>query len=489
MKPGTPLTYEIFLNRVHPDDREFVNREWTSKMMTNNYDIEHRLLIDGKVKWVREKAEITFNNKGEPVEAIGFAQDITERKLASEKLKESEERFDLAVKGSNDAIWDWDNMESDEYWWSDRLYEILGYKPGEVEARVSNWLKWMHPDDSNSVMEVLNKHFEKNLPYQVEFRVQKKGGDYIWVAIRGESVRDENGKPVRMAGSFSDITDRKRAEEKIKKLNEELENRVVERTDELTRSQTALLNLVDDLNEKSLQLEQSAHMLETKNKELETFTYSVSHDLKAPLRGIDGYSKLLQDSYKNQFDGEANTFLTNIRESALKMNELINDLLEYSRLERSQKTVEKIKIKHLIQSIVSIYRKELDAGNFDLKINFDEIEIETDSKGLSIALRNLIENSIKFTTGKLNPTIIINMEEDQKTWILSVNDNGIGFDMKYHQKIFDIFQRLHRVEDFPGTGIGLAMVNKAMQQMNGKARAISSPGNGATFYLEVPKTI
>ena len=165
---------------------------------------------------------------------------ITEVKTATHLLKESEERFNLAVKGSNDAIWDWDNMESDEYWWSDRLYEILGYKPDEVEARISNWKKWTHPGDSATVMDALTKHFNENSPYQVEFRMLKKGGDYVWVSVRGESVRDENGKPVRMVGSMTDITERKLAEDELEQHRKNLEKLVIERTIELERKNTDL---------------------------------------------------------------------------------------------------------------------------------------------------------------------------------------------------------------------------------------------------------
>lgn len=143
------------------------------------------------------------------------SHDVTNEKQSKELLKKSEERFALAVNGSNDGIWDWYDIESDAYWWSDRLYEMLGYQPNEVEARISNWIKWMHPDDSENVLKALNLHFEKEIPYRVEFRMKKKNGDYIWLLARGETVRDENGKPIRMAGSLSDISESKASEIEI----------------------------------------------------------------------------------------------------------------------------------------------------------------------------------------------------------------------------------------------------------------------------------
>jgi signal transduction histidine kinase len=141
----------------------------------------------------------------------------------------------------------------------------------------------------------------------------------------------------------------------------------------------------------------------------------------------------------------------------------------------------------LIKSVLSIYTADLEAGKFKVNMNIADIELIADPKGLTIALRNLIENAIKFTRGKANPLIQIEIEEKDLSWIISVNDNGIGFDMQYHQKIFEIFQRLQRVEDFPGTGIGLAMVGKAIQRMHGRVWADSTPGRGSTFYLEIPK--
>ncbi|SDW39786.1 PAS domain S-box-containing protein [Lutibacter oricola] len=272
-------------------------------------------------------------------------------------------------------------------------------------------------------------------------------------------IVQEEDKTKYILYTSHDITKETEAQNKIHKLNTELEQKVKDRTAQL----------------------------ETTNKELETFTYSVSHDLKAPLRGIDGYSKLLQDLYQNTIDEEGKYFLSNIRSSALKMNELINDLLDYSRLERAQMRIEKINIKDFINALTSVYKMELDKENFQLQINIDNIELEVDSKGLSIALRNLIENAIKFTKGTPDPKIIISLKEKPKFWQISIEDNGIGFDMKYKERIFEIFQRLHRAEDYSGTGIGLAMVKKAMHRMNGNAFVKSTQNIGSTFYLNIPK--
>lgn len=227
--------------------------------------------------------------------------------------------------------------------------------------------------------------------------------------------------------------------------------------------------------------------LEAVNKELETFTYSVSHDLKAPLRGIDGYSKLLSDLHANNLNDEAKYFLSTIRKSTQLMSQLIDELLQYSRLERSQLRSEPVLIQSFVQAILKINEDEIVSRRISVTVDVPETPITADSSGMQMALRNLIENAIKFTKDVPEPAIRIRQEEREKSWVISVKDNGIGFDMKYSQRIFEIFQRLHRVEDYPGTGIGLAMVGKAMQRMNGKAWTESHPGQGATFFLEIPK--
>lgn len=242
--------------------------------------------------------------------------------------------------------------------------------------------------------------------------------------------------------------------------------------------------LIRDLE---IRVEERTEKLNAVVKELQTFTYSVSHDLKAPLRGIDGFSKILVDVYSKDLNDEAKSFINIIRKSTQNMNQLIDDLLDYTRLERSIKRKDKIHIKEFISTILTLYRAEIEEYNFNINVDVYENTIISDSNCLNIALRNLIENSIKFTKHIQNPKIDIYLTEQKDTWLFEIKDNGLGFDMKYHDRIFDIFQRLHRAEDYPGTGIGLAMVRKAISRINGKLWAISTLNEGSSFFIEIPK--
>ena len=252
---------------------------------------------------------------------------------------------------------------------------------------------------------------------------------------------------------------RRRAKEALDRLNAELETRIEART----------------------------NALNAKTHELETFAYSVAHDLKAPLRGIDGYTGLLLEDYAQQLEGEGRTFLEKIQGSTDEMNQLIDDLLAYSRLERRELKTDRVELAPVINSLVEERRREATEHPIEFVVDVNSAVVIADLSGLAQAVRNYLDNAIKFTRKVTQPRIEVGSKEDSESCLVWVRDNGIGFDMKYHDRIFDIFQRLNGPEDYPGTGVGLAIVRKAMERIGGKAWAESEPGHGATFYLEFPK--
>jgi DNA-binding LacI/PurR family transcriptional regulator/signal transduction histidine kinase len=252
----------------------------------------------------------------------------------------------------------------------------------------------------------------------------------------------------------------KRVQQALSRLTEALEQRVVERTAEL----------------------------ETKNRELETLTYSVSHDLRSPLRGIDGYSSLLLEEYQDALHGAGQQYLKMIRLATSQMHKLLKDLSTYLSFEQRAVQNSSVYLPSIIQNLLSSFFEVIQNCQIQVMVNIPFENIFTDEKILSLALENLFDNSLKFTKNSPQPKIEIGGRETEEGCILWVKDNGIGFDMKYHDRIFELFQHLNHVEDYPGAGIGLAVVRKALQCLGGEAWAESSSGEGAIFFLEIPKS-
>lgn len=264
----------------------------------------------------------------------------------------------------------------------------------------------------------------------------------------------ENEKLIRIWSTKRDITDLKRAEEEVIKLNQELEKRVEERT----------------------------RALEISNKELESFSYSISHDLRAPLRSIIGYSNIIKEDYIENIPIEVNKLLDNVIKNASYMGHLIEDLLRLSRVTQ-QGIVKKITdIKEIFNKCIS----ETQATNYKFIIN-DLPLIPADPSLIEIAIRNLVNNAIKFSRTVENPTIEINGEENDNEVIYSIKDNGVGFNMEYYDKIFIAFQRLHSTDKFEGTGIGLSIVQRIIKKHGGNVWAEGKENEGATFYFSLPK--
>ncbi len=252
----------------------------------------------------------------------------------------------------------------------------------------------------------------------------------------------------------------------------------------LERINAALQRLNEELE---LRVRERTVQLECKVREMETFAYSVSHDLRAPLRGIDGYSRLLLEDHAEQLDTPGRTFLSNIRQSTAWMNRLIDDMLAYARLERHPWKKDKVSIRDVVAQLLGECQQEIQARGASVSVHVQNEELFIDAAALKMVVRNLLDNALKFTSKVKNPKIKIKVDETERAYIVSVEDNGVGFDKKYAEQVFEMFQRLHRLEDFPGSGVGLAMVRKAVERMGGKAWALSEPGLGATFFFEIPK--
>jgi PAS domain S-box-containing protein len=336
--------------------------------------------------------------------------------------------------------------------------ELTGYRAEQLLANDPRYNDIVHPDDHDRLYAEVDAALAEGRPFNAEYRLLRADGREIWVWSKGRGIHDDSGRLVAREGFIGDITERVAARMELERLNADLEARVVERTERLRAA----------------------------NQQLESFTYSVSHDLKAPLRGIDGYSRLLIEDYATNLPEEARGFLDNIRAASGRMNQLIDDLLAYSRLERRDLDRRQVRLERVLERLLAEREIEISAHGAEVTVEVDDIEVFADGEALAQALRNLIDNAIKFSSLAAPPRIHIRAVAEGDRVELSITDNGCGFDMKYHDLVFDIFQRLHRVEDYPGTGVGLAIVRKAVERMGGRVWAHAQPGCGATFHLELP---
>ncbi len=367
--------------------------------------------------------------------------------------KELAERMAYLTRLVNDVVLladaNWKILEA-----NDRALETYGYTLDELQQLT---LRDLRPREDREAFERAAEsveELERGVYRTVHLR---KDGTRIPVEISVRAV--EFGGATYYQSVIRDISERVRAEIEIMALNAELEQRVADRTAALQEA----------------------------NGELQTFTFSVSHDLKAPLRGMDGYSRLLLEEYGERLDPDGRFYVQNIRKAAGQMSQLIDDLLKYSRIERGMPKPAPVNPRVLVEDLVRERNDEVHARAVEVVVDIPCEHAMADPDGIRQVLRNLIDNALKFTRDASFPRIEVGGRYADSVCQLWVRDNGCGFDMRHQDRIFEIFQRLHRAEDYPGTGVGLAIVRKALQRMGGRAWAESEMGKGATFYIEVPR--
>ena len=380
-----------------------------------------------------------------------YGMDVTTEVEVRNAFKKNEEQYRLAQRAANIGSWDW-NIITGNLEWSEIIEPLFGFKRGKFGGRYEDFLNCIHPDDRQFVTDSVNACLEKNKEYDIEHRIIWPDKSVHWVRETGDVIRDNNGKALRMLGIVHDVTDRKKKEENIKKLNKNL------------LSNTAELMAI--------------------NKELEAFSYSVSHDLRAPLRSINGFSQALIEDHTDKLDAEGKDYLNRIRIATQHMGNIIDDLLKLSRITRHPLEHEKVSLSLLSQSIISDLQKKESDRKVKVSIEND-LTVMGDKQLLHMVLGNLIGNAWKFTSKKTNAKIEIGKIRKDGKDIFFVRDNGAGFDMKYADKLFVPFQRLHSDEEFEGTGIGLGIVNRIIHRHGGKIWAEGKEDEGATFYFSI----
>lgn len=366
-----------------------------------------------------------------------------------------------------------------------KAVELLGLSDDQMRGKTAIDPAWMFTDENNKSLVLdnypVNQVLRAKKPIKNQILGIRRPGETapVWVLVNGFAELDDQGRVTEVLVSFIDITARKEAEAKIRVLNAELEHRVAERTAELNAANINIQKLNTDLNTR-------ATKLEGVNKELESFSYSVSHDLRAPLRAIDGYARMAIEDCAAMLDDNGRRQLNVIRDEAQRMSRLIDDLLTFSRISRQQTEPVSIDMQAMAQEVYNELIKLEPVRNVQL-----QLESLPAAQGTPAMIRqvwvNLLSNALKFTRKRAVATIEIGAQADANgEWVYHVKDNGAGFDMRYAGKLFGVFQRLHNQPDFEGTGVGLALVQRILQRHGGRIWAESEVDQGARIFFTLP---
>jgi PAS domain S-box-containing protein len=380
------------------------------------------------------------------------SRNISALRRAEKALEESEARFKTLVEHipAITYIAALDEFSTTLYV-SPQVETILGFSQRDYKNDPDIWRKQLHPDDRTRIMDEVLKAHKFNTPFISEYRMLTSSGQVVWFRDEAVIVRDKNDKPLFLQGIMYDLT-----ELMIHRNN--LEELVEKRTNELKRS----------------------------NTDLQQFAYAASHDLQEPLRVIGGFVRLLAKRYKGKLDSEADEFIWHTVEGVKRMENLIKDLLAYSQIGTRGKDFKPSDCSLVIKEALVNLQTAIEESH--AKITCDVLPIVmADTSQLSRLFQNLIGNAIKFH-GKRIPEIHVSAGREANDWVFSVKDNGIGIDQKDAGRIFIIFQRLHSREEYPGTGIGLAICKRIVERHSGRIWVESEPGKGSTFYFTIPVT-
>ena len=467
-------TLEKFFARIHPED---LPRVPSAVARAHNpsgdgrFDVEFRIVgHDGSVCWLNYRSQTIFEGEGterRPVLTVGVAIDVHERKQTEEALRRSETRLLEAQQIARLGSWELDlRGNSNELHWSDEMFRIFEIEKERFVVSFDEFsqdvhpafLQAVHPEDRDLVIRASKVSKRSNTRFALVHRLLMPDGRIKHVQAQGETEYDKDGQALRAVGTVQDITALREAQQALEQLNRDLEARVAMRTEELAAT----------------------------NRELAAFSYSVSHDLRTPLRGIDGYSRLLERDYAAVLDDKARSYVERVRAGTQRMGAIIDDMLSLSRVTRVEFKPASLDLSAMAREVARELQNSGTTRSVEWRIA-DGLTAAGDPGMIRLVLENLLGNAWKYT-GKTSEAVIefasVGVRDGMREFC--VRDNGAGFDMTYGDKLFQPFKRLHGQHEFEGQGIGLATVQRAIARHGGTVRAEGAVGKGAAFYFSLP---
>jgi PAS domain S-box-containing protein len=463
----TIRSLENFVATVHPEDRpgviELCRR---CALEGTDFDMEFRVLWpDGSVHWLHDKGKMFFDEAGHPTHMTGACLDITRHKQAEKTIADTARRLHLALDAGDLGDWSWE-ARTEILTLSERGSDIFGQG-----KKVTYW-SWdgvrglLHPDDRERSRMASQGALKTHSDYKIEYRLNHPTAGRRWIATRGRGIYGPDGAVVGMVGVVQDVTEQRRAAEALNDARSALaqQNQVLEETVQLRTS---------TLKETIL--------------ELEAFSYSISHDMRAPLRAMHGYSDALLLDYQSRLEPEAVNYLQRINRGASRLDLLIRDVLAYSRIAKEDVVLKAINLKTLIGEITQNYPN---LHPTKIRVVVSPISpVMAHEALLTQIISNLLGNAVKFSNPNVAPEVRVSAETiggEVRVWF---EDNGLGIDPQHHQQIFQIFGRVYPEKKYEGTGIGLAIVKKAAERMGGSVGVQSELGKGSRFWITLKKAI
>jgi PAS domain S-box-containing protein len=442
---GRPI---MELNLIFPEDVPIVDAvigKLTSGESPQVVSANRNVTRDGRVIHCEWYNSVLFDERGKMVSVLSQVLDVTARQRTEAALRESGEWLRLALEAGRMAAWDWD-VASGDVVWNEMHFRMMGYAPGEVRPTYQAWADRVHPDDLEATAQLIRTCMAEHRVYTSVFRTRWPDGTVRWLEARGDFEYEPAGRPLRCFGVMLDITDARLAEEELRRSIAELEQ---------------------------------------SNRELEQFAYISSHDLQEPLRQVRAFAQLLRTRYAAALDDKGGLYLRFVDEGAARMSALVQGLLEYSRVGAHEASAAPTSAGAALDAALANLQSAI--AEADARITRDELPVlTTNPTELAQLFQNLVGNALKFRREGVAARVHVGCRREGRGWLFEVRDNGIGIAPEHHQRIFQVFQTLHARDRYPGTGIGLAICAKIVEQHGGRIWVDATPGGGSTFRFTLP---